>query len=107
MAFANSLHKQYLGTTAGCGLIHAFTLLERKGLTSVQTRGPFHQNLHDAICHVTEAHFRASWKAIGDVETLEALRFKSPTQLHDLAKEIVNKLASSAAVDTIDTLPKG
>lgn len=107
MVFANSLHKQYLGTTAGCGLIHAFTLLERKGLISVQTRGPFHQNLHDAICHVTEAHFHASWKAIGDVETLEALRSKSPTQLYDLAKQIVDKLASSAAVEAIDALPEG
>ncbi|KAH7890484.1 hypothetical protein F5I97DRAFT_1933785 [Phlebopus sp. FC_14] len=50
MAFANSL-------TAGHGLMHTFTLLEKKGLNTVQTRGPFHQNLHDAICHVIKAHF--------------------------------------------------
>jgi len=73
MAFANSLHMQYLGTTAGYGLMHAFTLLERRGLTLVQTCGPFHQNLYDAICHVTEAHFHACQKAIEDVENLEAL----------------------------------
>ncbi|KIJ04333.1 hypothetical protein PAXINDRAFT_142010, partial [Paxillus involutus ATCC 200175] len=70
MAFANSLHKQYLGTTAGRGLMHAFTLLERKGLNTVQTRGPFHQNLHDAIYHVAEAHFRVCWKVVGRVDKL-------------------------------------
>jgi len=30
MAFANSLHKQYLGTDFGRGLKHAFTLLEHQ-----------------------------------------------------------------------------
>ncbi|KAL4065142.1 hypothetical protein J3A83DRAFT_4360456 [Scleroderma citrinum] len=30
MAFANSLHKQYLGTAAGQGLMHAFTVLKQK-----------------------------------------------------------------------------
>ncbi|KAI9571880.1 hypothetical protein HD554DRAFT_2203154 [Boletus coccyginus] len=68
---------------------------------------PFHQNFHDVICHVIKVYFHASWMAIGDVETLEALQSKSFTQLHDLAKEIVDKLASSAAIDAIDTLPKG
>ncbi|EGO05049.1 hypothetical protein SERLA73DRAFT_43910 [Serpula lacrymans var. lacrymans S7.3] len=56
MAFANSLHKQYLGATAGRGLMHAFTLLERKGLNYVQTKGPFHQSLRDTITHVAKAH---------------------------------------------------
>lgn len=41
MAFANSMHKQYLGTNAGRGLMHAFTLLEWKGLHTIQTHGPF------------------------------------------------------------------
>ncbi|EGN96551.1 hypothetical protein SERLA73DRAFT_58410, partial [Serpula lacrymans var. lacrymans S7.3] len=61
MAFTNSLHKQYLGTTAGCGLMHAFTLLERKGLNYVQTKGPFYQNLHDTITHVAEAYIWTCW----------------------------------------------
>ena len=106
MAFANSLHKQYLGTIAGQGLMHAFTLLERKGLNAVQTRGPFHQHLHDAISHVAEAHFRACWKVIGKVENLENLRRRSPTELLDLANEIVTKLASSQAIDLLDSQPE-
>lgn len=32
MAYANSLHKQYLGTTVGRGLHHAIVLLKHKGL---------------------------------------------------------------------------
>jgi len=40
MAFANSLHKQYLGTSSGRGLKQAFEFLERKGLAKVLTRGP-------------------------------------------------------------------
>ncbi|KAF8141804.1 hypothetical protein EV363DRAFT_1443741 [Boletus edulis] len=106
MAFANSLHKQYLGTTAGRGLMHAFTLLEKKGLTSVQTHGPFHQNLHDAIYHVAEAHFRTCWRVIAEVETLESLQSKSPVELLELAKQIVNRLAYLAVTDAIDALPK-
>ncbi|KAH7910892.1 hypothetical protein BJ138DRAFT_1187476 [Hygrophoropsis aurantiaca] len=106
MAFANSLHKQYLGTNAGRGLMHAFSLLERKGLHTVQTRGPFHQNLHEAICHVAEAHFRACWRVVGQVESLEELREKSPDELKDFAKLIIDKLASSEAVEDIDQLPE-
>ncbi|KAH7925761.1 hypothetical protein BV22DRAFT_1160019 [Leucogyrophana mollusca] len=106
MAFANSLHKQYLGMNAGRGLMQAFTLLERKGLNSVQTRGPFHQNLHDAITHVAEAHFRACWKVVGGVENLQDLRHKDPNQLHAMAEQIVHELASSSAVDKIDLQPE-
>ena len=32
MAYSNSLHEQYLGTSAGRGLYHCMTLLKRKGL---------------------------------------------------------------------------
>jgi hypothetical protein len=106
MAFANSLHKQYLGTTAGCGLMHAFTLLEQKGLNSIQTRGPFHQNLHDAICVVAEAHFRACWKVISKVDKLEDLRARTPNDLYGLACEIVDKLASSQAVNMMNAQPE-
>ena len=107
MAFANSLHKQYIGTTAGYGLMHAFTLLERKGLTNIQTSGPFHQNLHDSIYHVTEAYFLACWKVISGVDNLNSLQAKTPTELYDLASSIVDKFASSAAIDVINSLPKG
>lgn len=105
MAFANSLHKQYLGTTAGRGLMHAFTLLERKGLHTVQTRGPFHQNLHDAIISVAEAHFRTCWKVVGEVDSLSNLRSKTPTELQTLARKIVETLASSTTIEDIDMLP--
>ncbi|KAH7921009.1 hypothetical protein BV22DRAFT_1132613 [Leucogyrophana mollusca] len=105
MAFANSLHKQYLGTNAGRGLMQAFSLLERKGLHTVQTRGPFHQNLHDAILHVAEAHFHACWKVVGGVEKLEELRNRDPTELLEMSRLIVKSLASSEAIEAIDQQP--
>ncbi|KAG5634601.1 hypothetical protein H0H81_001411 [Sphagnurus paluster] len=56
MAFAKSLHKQYLGTSEGRGLRHAFELLKQKGLTRVLTQGPFHHDLEEALYHIAEAH---------------------------------------------------
>ncbi|KAN0091041.1 hypothetical protein V8E55_004607 [Tylopilus felleus] len=106
MAFANSLHKQYLGTTAGRGLMHAFTLLERKGLQSVKTAGPFYQNLHDAIVCVAEAHFRACWKVVRKVDQLSDLQTKSPEELYALAMQIVQSLAASSSIEDIDLLPE-
>ena len=106
MAFANSLHKQYLGTTAGWGLMHAFTLLSRKGLSTVQTCGPFHQQLHEAILHVAEGHFCACWKVVGNVEDLAELHSKSPMELFNLAQDIINKLASSQAIDVFISQPE-
>ena len=85
--------------------MHAFTLLERKGLHTVQTRGPFHQNLHDAIYHVTEAHFRACWKVVGKVEKLEDLHNRTPVELYSLARQIVEELASSTTVEAIGSQP--
>ena len=99
MAFANSLHKQYLGTGAGRGLMHAFTILSRKGLGTVQTRGPFHQHLHKAITHVAEAHFRTCWKVMGGVDRLADLRSKSPTELFQLANKIITSMVSSDAME--------
>ncbi|KAH7890497.1 hypothetical protein F5I97DRAFT_1933786 [Phlebopus sp. FC_14] len=90
MAFANSLHKQYLGNTASHGLMHAFTLLEKKGLNT---------NLYDTICYVTEAHFRTCWKAVAGVKSLAELqsetKSKCPSQLQALVVDIVKKLVSS------------
>ncbi|TFK18135.1 hypothetical protein FA15DRAFT_731225 [Coprinopsis marcescibilis] len=40
MAFAKSLHAQYLGTSKGWGLGQAFELLNKKGLFSTMTQGP-------------------------------------------------------------------
>ena len=106
MAFANSLHRQYLGTGAGRGLMHAFTILSRKGLGTVQTRGPFHQNLHEAISHVAEAHFRTCWKVIGGVDELAELRDRSPADLAELANRIVTGMSSSDAIENQDSKPK-
>lgn len=106
MAFANSMHKQYLGTNAGCGLMHAFTVLERKGLHTVQTRGPFHQQLHDAIYHVTEARIRDCWRVVSWTGNLADLRQRNPEDLYKLATEIVDQLSSNSAVERMDLQPE-
>jgi hypothetical protein len=61
MAFATSLHKQYGGTTHGRGLQQAFTLLEKKGLMKVLTKGFFDHDLNETLNHVAEAHFQEEW----------------------------------------------
>ena len=73
MAFANSLHKQYLGMTQGCGLRQGFLLLEKKGLTKVQTKGPFHHDLEETLYHIAEGHIREDWLILAGVEKLEEL----------------------------------
>jgi hypothetical protein len=105
MAFANSLHKQYLGTSSGKGLKQAFEVLERKGLAKVLSKGLFHHNLEDALYHVTKAHLWEDWLIVGGVEDLSLLRNCTPEQLHYLAKELVRKHASSQAIDEIDAQP--
>lgn len=102
MAFANSLHKQYLGTSKGRGLSQAFDLMERKGLGVVSTKGPFHHNLEEALYHVAEAHLRVDWLLVSGVESLNDLRNKSPQELADLASKIVRDHASSEAMDRMD-----
>ncbi|KAK0451960.1 uncharacterized protein EV420DRAFT_1621740 [Desarmillaria tabescens] len=56
MAFAQSLHKQYLGTTKGKGLQTSFNIMKQKGLLTMLIRGPFHHNLDEALKHIAEAH---------------------------------------------------
>lgn len=103
MAFANSLHKQYLGTSAGIGgLRQAFDILCRKGLVTQSTKGPFWHHLDEAIQHVSEAHFRASWLIIGNVESLEELKAKSPHELIELSKGLLRKFASREALVEMD-----
>ncbi|KAJ6499887.1 hypothetical protein DFH09DRAFT_945039 [Mycena vulgaris] len=105
MAFANSLHKQYLGTLASAGgLRHAFDILERKGLVSQSTKGPFWHHLDEALHHISEAHFRASWLDVAKVKKLADLKTKSPQQLRDLAKEVIRLHASREAVNRIDRM---
>jgi hypothetical protein len=71
MAFANSLHKQYLGTSAGIGgMRQAFDVLKRKGLVIQSTKGPFWHHLDEAIHHISEAHFRSSWLVVRGVSKI-------------------------------------
>ena len=86
--------------------MHAFTVLEQKGLHTVQTRGPFHQQLHDAIYHVTEAHIRDCWRVVSWTDNLADLREKKPEDLYKFATEIVDQLLSSSAVEQMDLQPE-
>ncbi|KAI0056259.1 hypothetical protein BV25DRAFT_1872872 [Artomyces pyxidatus] len=107
MAFANSLHKQFLGTNSGKGLLHAITNLERKGLASVQTKGPFYHHLDEVLLHKAEAHFRACWKVVGSVKDLRDLRARTPEELAALAEKLVLEHASVRALETMAQRPKG
>ncbi|PPR00408.1 hypothetical protein CVT26_009693 [Gymnopilus dilepis] len=99
MAYAGSLHKQYYGTTRSRGLQQAFVLLQKKGLAKAQIKGPFHHDLNEALYHIAEAHFRVDYLEFGHVEKIEDLRQKSPEELHALAEAIVEKRASSNALE--------
>lgn len=100
MAVANLLHRQYYGTSAGVGgLRHAFDLLERKGLATQSTKGPFWHHLDEALHHISEAHFRACWLKVGGIQSLAELTSKSPVEPRALAMQILNNLASRHAVE--------
>ncbi|KAK7018290.1 hypothetical protein R3P38DRAFT_2715514 [Favolaschia claudopus] len=105
MAFANSIHKQYLGdSSATGGLRQAFDLLNRKGLITQSTKGPFWHNLDEALHHISEAHFRACWLDVGKVKTLADLKSKSPSELRHLAGEIIRKYASREALNNMEEM---
>jgi hypothetical protein len=95
MAIEHSIHNQYYGTQQGFGLVHAFDLLKRKGLHSPSVQGNFHNQLREAILHVTEARFRDIWCIVGKVESLKDLRNRSPVELRSLALRIITDYASS------------
>jgi hypothetical protein len=60
-----------LGTSEGIGgLCQAFKVLKCKGLISQSTKGPFWHHLDEALHHISEAHFRASWLDVGGVKNL-------------------------------------
>ncbi|KAJ3966157.1 hypothetical protein EV361DRAFT_1015463 [Lentinula raphanica] len=86
MAFANSLHKQYLGTSA--------------------TKGPFWHHLDEAIYHISEAHFLASWLSVSGSQNISELTRYSPTELRDLACKLIRERASHCALHKLDKLPK-
>lgn len=99
MAFANSLHTQYLGTSAGIGgMRHAFDMLKWKGLLSQSTKGPFWHHLDKAIKHISKAHFSACWLATANVATLAEFKTKTPGELKELSEQILLEHASSEAL---------
>ncbi|THV04364.1 hypothetical protein K435DRAFT_961970 [Dendrothele bispora CBS 962.96] len=103
MAFANSLYKQYLGTAKGQGLKKAINLLRRKGLANISTQGIFHQTLDDLLHHVAEAHLRVDWLRVAKAQSFADLRNKSPEELLDLAKKLIEQCASSTALSSMDS----
>lgn len=105
MAYVSSLHKQYFGTTQSRGLQQVFLLLEKKGLTKPQVKGPFHHDLEEALYHVAEAHIRVDWLELGKVNQLSNLQKESPEDLLKLAEKIVKQRASSKAMDLLDAKP--
>ncbi|KAJ2921425.1 hypothetical protein H1R20_g15670, partial [Candolleomyces eurysporus] len=102
MAFANTLHKQYLGTAGGRGLKQAFVLLNKKNLHTVRTQGPFHHDLVEALYEVANAHIRQDWLQVANVKSLAELRNRSAEELQDLATHLVDGFASSKAMDDMD-----
>ncbi|KAJ7670870.1 hypothetical protein DFH06DRAFT_1370098 [Mycena polygramma] len=98
MAFANSIHKQHLGTSKGRGLLAAFDLLGRKGLQSSKTEGPFFHDLNETLHIIADAQIRELWLQVSGAQKLADLRNKSPEQLHELAQKILSGHASSGAL---------
>ncbi|KAH7905726.1 hypothetical protein BJ138DRAFT_1138187 [Hygrophoropsis aurantiaca] len=106
MALANSIHKQYLGTSSGIGgLQQAFDLLHCKGLQKAETKGPFWHHLDEALHHIAEAHIRASWLATAKVESLNQLIKKSPQDLHSLAIKLIDEHTSRNSIRKLTRLP--
>ncbi|KAK7007149.1 hypothetical protein R3P38DRAFT_2793024 [Favolaschia claudopus] len=105
MAFANSIHKQYLGNSAAIGsLRQAFDVLKRKGLITQSTKGPFWHNLDEALHHISEAHLRACWLDIGNIDSLAALKSKSPAELRQMAAQLIRKYASREALNRMEDM---
>ena len=93
MAYANSLHKQYLGSAAGRGLHHAIVLLHRKGLLRALTKGPFYHDVKELLFHVMEAHVQTCWTLLNNGNNLSLLRKKSPLELLKMANRILDEYA--------------
>lgn len=101
MAFGNSLYKQYFGTPQGRGLQQAFILLQKKGLSRIQTKGPFHHDLEETLYEIAEAHFLEDWLEVTKKENITDLRSYSPAELVTFATRILDERASSLALNTM------
>ncbi|KLO06460.1 hypothetical protein SCHPADRAFT_805408, partial [Schizopora paradoxa] len=99
MIDAVSLHRQYSGSAATRGLLHDFTLLNKKGISRTITKGPFFHHLDEAIHHRLEAHLRYAWIITAGVKKLSDLRERTPEQLLALAERVYLEHASTLALD--------
>ncbi|KAH9923719.1 uncharacterized protein BXZ73DRAFT_91408 [Epithele typhae] len=88
MTVATSLHKQYLGTSAGVGLRKCFELLARKGLMKADTKG-----------HIGEAHFQALWCEVGQVDSLTELKQLSPDELLTMLDKLHSENVTRGALE--------
>lgn len=102
MAVANSLHSQYYGTPTGHGLCRDFQILQRKGLATQKTKGPFFNQLNEAIHHILSAHLLDCWleASPNDISDIEDLVDYSPLQLVELAEKILKGYTSTEAMVT-------
>ncbi|KAI0668429.1 hypothetical protein C8Q78DRAFT_1098590 [Trametes maxima] len=98
MAFANSLHAQYLGTTA-------FETLGRKNLLKPETKGVFWQHLDEALWHVGEGNFLSLWATVSGVDDITELATWTPDELITLRDKIYDYHVSAAAQKKMDDLP--
>ncbi|KAI0350254.1 hypothetical protein OH77DRAFT_1573825 [Trametes cingulata] len=105
MAFANSLHAQYLGTSAGVGLRKAFETLSRKGLIKQEIKGIFWHHLDEALWHVGEANFLGLWAKVGGVTSHAELLSRTPDELLAILDEIYDRHASRQALTELEQLP--
>ncbi|KAI0286329.1 hypothetical protein BC826DRAFT_1093531 [Russula brevipes] len=103
IAFATSLHKQYMGTSAGTGLQRAFDILNRKGLNTPHVEGIFWKSLDEAIAHICEAHILACWLQVTGEKDLRALLSKTPQELLQYAEHIHRDVASRRALHNMTT----
>ncbi|VDB95732.1 unnamed protein product [Peniophora sp. CBMAI 1063] len=106
IAHTTSIYDQHAGTNAGKGLRHAFTNLERKGLSSLKTSTPYYHHLREGILHTAEAHLRACWLDIEGIDNLAELRSYSPSDLVDVAKDILDLYASVDAYERANDHPE-
>ncbi|KAJ7817369.1 hypothetical protein B0H14DRAFT_2173689, partial [Mycena olivaceomarginata] len=71
---------------------------------SQSTKGPFWHHLDEALHHISEAHFRASWLDVGGVKNLADLKIRSPQELWELAAKLIHLHASREALNRVDRM---
>ncbi|KAI0670268.1 hypothetical protein C8Q78DRAFT_1090586 [Trametes maxima] len=106
-AFEQSLHTEYYGTRTSLGLLHAFEVLDRRGLHTTSTQGTFHHTFEEGLDHCFQAHIRALWCHVAGVEKLEDLRSRTPEELCSLSARILCGHASTMALSSLSTNQSG